>query len=130
MDDSLTASQRTRWVGAIPPVGEVETAEIGPPPRPHLPVRIGIGHRLGLDDGVRITGPTRGSFGGITLAINVETQEAVEAGLSEAVVAGGTLLKPGTELPMGYGGYFADPDGHAWEICCNRDFLRLVGSTD
>ena len=65
---------------------------------------------------------SRGSFGGITLAINVETREAVDAALAEAVAAGGSLLKPGTELPFGYGGYFADPDGHPWEVCYNRDF--------
>ena len=33
-----------------------------------------------------------------------------------------SLLKPGTELPFGYGGYFADPDGHAWEVCWNPGF--------
>lgn len=66
--------------------------------------------------------PTRGSFGGITLAINIESAVAVDAALDEAVAAGGTLLKPGTELPFGYGGYFADPDGHAWEVCYNPSF--------
>jgi len=66
--------------------------------------------------------PTRGSFGGITLAINIETLEMVDEALAEAVAAGGTLLKPGTELPFGYGGYFADPDGHAWEVCYNPGF--------
>jgi predicted lactoylglutathione lyase len=66
--------------------------------------------------------PTRGSFGGITLAINIESEEAVDAALDEAVAAGGTILKPGTELPFGYGGYFADPDGHPWEVCYNPSF--------
>jgi predicted lactoylglutathione lyase len=75
-----------------------------------------------LADDARIADTTRGSFGGITLAINVENREAVDAGLAEAATAGGTILKPGTELPMGYGGYFADPDGHPWEVCYNRDF--------
>jgi len=65
---------------------------------------------------------TRDAFGGITLAINVETVEAVDAALAEAVAAGGSLLKPGTELPFGYGGYFADPDGHPWEVCYNPSF--------
>jgi len=66
--------------------------------------------------------PSRGSFGGITLAINIESPDAVDAALDEAVAAGGSLLKPGTELPFGYGGYFADPDGHAWEVCFNPSF--------
>jgi predicted lactoylglutathione lyase len=66
--------------------------------------------------------PTRGSFGGITLAINVETAEMVDAALDEAVAAGGSILKAGTELPFGYGGYFADPDGHPWEVTHNPGF--------
>ena len=69
-----------------------------------------------------LTGASRGSFGGITLAINVETREAVDEALDAAVRAGGSLLKSGTELPFGYGGYFADPDGHAWEVCYNPGF--------
>jgi predicted lactoylglutathione lyase len=75
-----------------------------------------------LAEDANLVEPTRGSFGGITLAINVETAELVDAALDEAVAAGATLLKPGTELPFGYGGYFADPDGHAWEVCYNPGF--------
>ena len=75
-----------------------------------------------LADDANLLDATRGSFGGITLAINVETADAVDAALEEAVAAGGTILKPGTELPFGYGGYFADPDGHPWEVCWNADF--------
>ena len=75
-----------------------------------------------LAEDAQLFEPTRGSFNGITLAINVETAEMVDAALDEAVAAGGSLLKPGTHLPFGYGGYFADPDGHAWEVCWNRDF--------
>ena len=65
---------------------------------------------------------SRGGFGGITLAINVETPELVDSSLAEAVAAGGSILKPGTDLPFGYGGYFADPDGHPWEVRYNRGF--------
>lgn len=75
-----------------------------------------------LADDANLVEPTRGSFGGITLAINVETREMVDAGLDEAVAAGGSILKPGAELPFGYGGYFADPDGHPWEVCWNPGF--------
>jgi predicted lactoylglutathione lyase len=75
-----------------------------------------------LAEDAQLFEPTRGSFGGITLAINVESAEIVDRALDEAIAAGGTLLKPGTELPFGYGGYFADLDGHAWEVCWNRDF--------
>jgi uncharacterized protein len=75
-----------------------------------------------LADDARIADASRGGFGGITLAINVETPELVDSSLAAAVAAGGSILKPGTDLGFGYGGYFADPDGHPWEVCSNRDF--------
>jgi len=75
-----------------------------------------------LAEDANLVDATRGSFGGITLAINVETADAVDAALDEAVAAGGTILKPGTDLPFGYGGYFADLDGHPWEVCYNPGF--------
>jgi catechol 2,3-dioxygenase-like lactoylglutathione lyase family enzyme len=65
----------------------------------------------------------RAPFGGITLAINVESPEAVTAGLDAAVAAGGTILKPATVADWGgTSGYFADPDGHPWEIAHNPGF--------
>jgi predicted lactoylglutathione lyase len=75
-----------------------------------------------LADDATMANPTRGSFGGVTLAINVESSEAVDAALANAVAAGGSLLKPATEFGFGYGGYFADPDGHPWEVVWNRGF--------
>jgi hypothetical protein len=40
--------------------------------------------------------------------------------------AGATILKPGTEtLWGGYTGYFADPDGFAWEVAWNPGFEIL-----
>ena len=83
---------------------------------------IGIFGWADLAADAELVEPTRGSFGGITLAINVESPEAVDGALDEAVAAGATLMKPGTVLPFGYGGYFADPDGHAWEVCWNPGF--------
>lgn len=65
----------------------------------------------------------RAPFGGITLAINVESPEAVTAALDAAVAAGATLLKPATLAEWGgTSGYFADPDGHPWEIAHNPGF--------
>lgn len=56
-------------------------------------------------------------FRGVTLAVNVETPEAVEAALAAAVEAGATLAKPATRADWGgVSGYFADPDGHLWEV--------------
>jgi catechol 2,3-dioxygenase-like lactoylglutathione lyase family enzyme len=62
-------------------------------------------------------------FAGVTLAINVETEEAVGAALDAAVTAGATLLKPPTRADWGgLSGYFSDPDGHAWEVAHNPFF--------
>ncbi len=62
-------------------------------------------------------------FGGITLAHNARSKEEVDAVIAEAVAAGGTILKPAEEASWGgYSGYFADPDGYAWEVAWNPYF--------
>lgn len=56
-------------------------------------------------------------FSGVTLAHNVPTKAAVDALLDDAQDAGGRLVKPPQEASWGgYSGYFADPDGHLWEV--------------
>ena len=64
--------------------------------------------------------PDPGGFGGIALAYNTRTREEVDAVLAEAADAGGQILKPAADTFWGgYSGYFADPDGHAWEVAWN-----------
>ena len=59
-------------------------------------------------------------FRGVALAQNVASEAEVDKLLSEAVAAGATLVKPGQRAFWGgYSGYFADPDGHLWEIAHN-----------
>ena len=54
---------------------------------------------------------------GVTLAHNVATKDAVDATLAEAEAAGARIVKPAEEVFWGgYSGYFADPDGHLWEV--------------
>ncbi|WP_313696212.1 VOC family protein [Halorarum halobium] len=67
------------------------------------------------------TVPPEGSgFRGVTVAHNVADDDAVDAVLAEAEAAGGELVKPGQETDWGgYSGYFADPDGHLWEVAWN-----------
>ncbi len=56
----------------------------------------------------------------MTLAMNVESRELVDACPKEALRAGGTSLRPAQDRFWGgYSGYFADPDGHAWEVAFN-----------
>jgi catechol 2,3-dioxygenase-like lactoylglutathione lyase family enzyme len=68
--------------------------------------------------------PSAGSgFGAIALAYNTRNREEVDAVLAEAEAAGGKVLKPAEDAFWGgYSGYFADPDGHAWEVAWNPDW--------
>ena len=60
------------------------------------------------------------SFGGLALAYNARDEAEVDAVLKEAGAAGATILKPAEKTPWGgYAGYFADPDGHPWEVAHN-----------
>jgi uncharacterized protein len=78
-------------------------------------------HELAED--ARLPAEPRARFGGITLAINVDAAADVQPALDAAVAAGGTLLKPATVTDWGgTSGYFADPDGHPWEIAHNPSF--------
>jgi catechol 2,3-dioxygenase-like lactoylglutathione lyase family enzyme len=77
--------------------------------------------KLAQDAGLEPQPP--GAFDGVTMAINVETEEEVSAALDAAVAAGGRLLKPATRMDWGgLSGYFADPDGHPWEVTWNPTF--------
>jgi catechol 2,3-dioxygenase-like lactoylglutathione lyase family enzyme len=76
---------------------------------------------LAADAGVPDEPPQ--GYAGFTLAINVETEDEVGAGLQAAVDAGRTLVKPATRADWGgLSGYFADPDGFLWEIAWNPSF--------
>lgn len=59
-------------------------------------------------------------FLGVALAHNVGSEAEVDQLLADAVAAGATLVKPGQRAFWGgYSGYFADPDGHLWEVAHN-----------
>lgn len=61
-----------------------------------------------------------GRVGGSALAYNVRERSEVDSVIEQAVAAGGRLIKPGQEVFWGgYSGYFADPDGHLWEVAWN-----------
>ncbi len=55
--------------------------------------------------------------GGAILSIHVATDAEVEAALEEAARAGGVVVKRAGPTPLGGSyGFFADPDGHVWEV--------------
>ncbi|KQI73803.1 glyoxalase [Loktanella sp. 5RATIMAR09] len=58
--------------------------------------------------------------GAITLAQNFSTDAEVDAAYAAALAAGATPLKaPEKVFWGGYSGYYADPDGHVWEVAQN-----------
>jgi hypothetical protein len=58
--------------------------------------------------------------GAITLAQNFATEDEVDAAYAAALAAGGAALKaPEKVFWGGYSGYWADPDGHVWEVAMN-----------
>lgn len=70
---------------------------------------------LAQDAGAEI--PPAAGAGRITLACNVRREEEVRVVLERALAAGATCLRQ--PFRAAWGGtvsYFADPDGHAWEV--------------
>lgn len=58
--------------------------------------------------------------GAVTLAQNFATQREVDEAFAAAVAAGATALKPPQAVFWGgYSSYWADPDGHVWEVAMN-----------
>jgi uncharacterized glyoxalase superfamily protein PhnB len=58
--------------------------------------------------------------GAITLAQNFASEAEVDAAYQAALAAGGKALKaPEKVFWGGYSGYWADPDGHVWEVAMN-----------
>lgn len=58
--------------------------------------------------------------GAVTLAQNFATEAEVDEAFAAAIAAGATALKaPEKVFWGGYSGYWADPDGHVWEVAMN-----------
>ncbi len=58
--------------------------------------------------------------GAATYAQNFSDRASVDAAFARAEAAGATVLKRPTQASWGgYSGYFADPDGHVWEVAHN-----------
>jgi hypothetical protein len=64
------------------------------------------------------TGPSA-----VYLAYNTRSEAEVDEVLAAAETAGGKIVKPaGRAFWGGWYGYFADADGHVWEVAHNPDF--------
>jgi uncharacterized protein len=61
-----------------------------------------------------------------TLGHNVASKAEVDAVMTQAQLAGATLIKSAQETFWGgYAGYFQDPDRHLWEVVWNPQLLPL-----
>ena len=67
-----------------------------------------------------------GGFGHVALAMNVESEDAVDERLATAAAAGASIPKPAERAEWGgRSGYFMDLDGHLWEVAYNPGFGLL-----
>lgn len=72
--------------------------------------------KLALDAAL-VVKPRPEAFRGVTLAWNCRSEVEVDQVLEFAVAQGAQLLKAAHRTDYGgYSGYFADPDGHPWEV--------------
>ncbi|RZL35353.1 MAG: VOC family protein [Rubrivivax sp.] len=60
--------------------------------------------------------PQSTGFSGVGLIHIAKAPDEVPRILAQAVAAGGRLVKPATRTHWGIAGYFADPDGHLFEV--------------
>jgi len=90
--------------------------------------RASLAEDAGVPDGSPSTGPA--PFGGVALAHNVRSFDEVDAVIEAARQVGATVTKePAPTFYGGYAGYFADLDGHLWEVAHNPGFaLDVVGA--
>jgi len=76
--------------------------------------------KLAEDAGIADSTP---GFSGVTLAHNLGSEADVDALMADAAAHGAKIIKPAQRVFWGgYSGYFADPDGHLWEIAHNPYF--------
>src|SRR5207249_3981902 len=69
-------------------------------------------------------------FGGVAFAHNVRTAAEVDEIIAAAERAGARITCPPRQTFYdGYAGYFADPDGHLWEVAHNPGFTLNTDGT-
>jgi uncharacterized protein len=81
-----------------------------------------FGHHALAED-AHVTASAVPAFRGVSLAWNAESEARVDAIMDHALACGAKLSKPAQKVFWGgYSGYFADPDGHLWEVAYNPFF--------
>ncbi len=71
------------------------------------------------------------AYRGVTLAVDLPSEAAVDKAFAAALAAGAGLVKAAERADWGgYSGYVADPDGHLWEVAWGAFAFREDGSLD
>jgi uncharacterized protein len=84
---------------------------------------------LAVDSGLP-AGPPPSGFCGVTLAITLPAQAAVDDAVATAAAAGAVVTQPAVMTDYGvYHACFADPDGYVWEVAHNPGFPIVDGRT-
>lgn len=81
--------------------------------------KLGLYGRRALAADARVS-DTEPGFSGVTMAHNLNSEAEVDAAYAFALSCGASAVKkPEKAFWGGYSGYFADPDGHLWELAFN-----------
>ena len=81
---------------------------------------LGLYPRESLAAELGVAAVDAGGFCGMTLAYNVRERAQVATLLTAVERAGGRIIKPAQDVFWGgHHGYFADLDGHVWEVAYN-----------
>jgi len=103
--------ERLGWTSGAAPADDVVFFQAG-----CMIVALWSRESLAEDSGVE----DGGGWGGVTLAYNAGSPEAVDAVIDEARAAGGKIVREGAATFWGgYSGVFVDPEGHPWEVAHN-----------
>ena len=85
-------------------------------------VVLGLYGRSALAEDAEVEDKPTG-FSGVALAVNLPSEADVDAFFGRAIAAGARECKsPQKVFWGGYSGYFADLDGHLWEVAHNPFF--------
>lgn len=69
--------------------------------------------------------PSGTGFSGITLSYKATSRSDVDALLQRVEQLGERIVKPAQDVFWGgYSGYFADPDGHLWEVAWSAAWAK------
>ncbi len=121
VDDVAASTAFYKRLGWVPSVGmsneSITFFQIGG-------IFMGLYGRTALAEEANLTVGT--GFGGMAIAYNGRSKDEVDAVLALAEKSGAKILNPAKEMFWGgYSGYFADPDGHVWEVAFNP-FLPIA----